>query len=292
MIKVAIYGEVLHEKHHGSIGFFFEQLEDFDIEYVIFEKFYHLIKPFLNLKDNIKTFNRKTSLKKRKIQHLISIGGDGTMLNSFQFVLKTDISVFGINTGRLGFLSNISTDKVGWALKELRENRFFIKKRSVLQVHYQGLKKEQYAINEMTIHKQDTSSMLTIHARINDYFLNSYWADGVMVSTPTGSTAYSLSCGGPILMPGSKNFIITPIAPHNLAVRPMVYTDDKIIELQVESRSDKFMLTFDSRSVTLPTEKILYIKKAPFYLSLLKFEDYNYLNLLRSKLMWGADKRN
>jgi NAD+ kinase len=134
--------------------------------------------------------------------------------------------------------------------------------------------------------------MLTIHTILNNFKLNSYWADGVLISTPTGSTAYSLSCGGPIVMPGSDNFLITPIAPHNLAVRPLVYRDDKILKLDVESRSGNYLLAYDSHSITLSVDKKVTIKKAPFSINLLKFEDYNYLNMLRNKLMWGADKRN
>lgn len=292
MIKVAIYGEILDKKHHQAIQLFFEQMQVFKIKCVIFEKYKEIIDPIVSFKDGIKTYSSKSDLLKFDVDYLISIGGDGTMLNSFRLIFNTEIPVFGINTGRLGFLSNVSTDKVNWALKELIEGRFSDRLRSVLEINYTDQEEKLYAVNEVAIHKQDTSSMLTIHAKLNDVELTSYWADGVLVSTPTGSTAYSLSCGGPIVMPGSENFLVTPIAPHNLAVRPLVYRDDKILKLEVESRSDTFLLAYDSNSVTLSSNQKVSIKKAPFYIHLLKFEDYSYLNMLRNKLLWGADKRN
>lgn len=292
MIRVAIYGEVLDKKHHKAIQLFFEQMQVFKIECVIFEEYKKIIDSIVSFNDEIKTFGNKSELQTYNVDYLISIGGDGTMLNSFRLIFNTKIPIFGINTGRLGFLSNISTDKVNWALNELVAGRFTDRKRSVLEISYKGQKEKLYAVNEVAIHKQDTSSMLTIHAKLNNVELTSYWADGVLISTPTGSTAYSLSCGGPIVMPGSENFLVTPIAPHNLAVRPLVYRDDKILELEVESRSDKFLLAYDSNSITLSSDQMVSIKKAKFYIHLLKFEDYSYLNMLRSKLLWGADKRN
>ncbi|RLD25876.1 MAG: NAD kinase [Bacteroidetes bacterium] len=292
MIKVAIYGEILDKKHHQAIQLFFEQMQVFKIECVIFEKYKEIIDPIVSFKGDIKTFSNKSDLETFNVNYMISIGGDGTMLNSFRLLFNTEIPVFGINTGRLGFLSNVSTDRVNWALNELVAGRFSNRIRSVLEINCSGQDEKLYAVNEVAIHKQDTSSMLTIHAKLNDVELTSYWADGVLISTPTGSTAYSLSCGGPIVMPGSENFLVTPIAPHNLAVRPLVYRDDKILKLEVESRSDKFLLAYDSNSITLSSDQMVSIKKAPFYIHLLKFEDYSYLNMLRSKLMWGADKRN
>ncbi len=292
MIKVAIYGEILDKKHHKAIQMFFEQMKIFNIECVIFEKYKEIISTLVSISDGVKTFKNKTDLQTYDVDYLISIGGDGTMLNSFRLLFNTKIPVFGINTGRLGFLSNVSTDRVNWALNELIAGRFTNRSRSVLEINYNGQDETLFAVNEVAIHKQDTSSMLTIHTKLNDVELASYWADGVLISTPTGSTAYSLSCGGPIVMPGSENFLVTPIAPHNLAVRPLVYRDDKILELDVESRSDKFLLAYDSNSIALSSDQKVTIKKAPFYIHLLKFDDYSYLNMLRNKLMWGVDKRN
>ncbi len=292
MVRIAIYGEALSEKHYSFIKEFFKLLDEHSFEYIIYKKFKDSIESIVEIKKEVGVFSHSKELVENSIQCVISIGGDGTMLNSFQFVLKTSILVFGFNTGRLGFLSNVTTEQVSWALNELALDRYESEERSVLEIQPQDSPIPYYAFNEVTIHKQDTSSMLTIHTMIDKDFVNSYWADGVIVSTPTGSTAYSLSCGGPILMPKSNNLMITPIAPHNLNVRPIVFSDDKAIKLRVESRSGNFLLAMDSNSITLSTDQEVFVKQASFSLKLLKFSDYNYFNMLRSKLMWGVDKRN
>lgn len=292
MKRIAIYGEAIDVKHFDFIKELFQKLESYSFHYIIFEKYKKHLDSIVALNDTLGVFNTSAELKENDIECLISVGGDGTMLNSFQYVLKTDIYVFGFNTGRLGFLSNVSTEQVDWALSELASNSFKSMNRSVLEINYDGCDKPHYAVNELTIHKQDTSSMITIHTKVDDEFVNSYWADGIIVSTPTGSTAYSLSCGGPIVMPHSNNFMLTPIAPHNLNVRPLVFSDEMDIELRVESRSDTFLLAMDSSSIALSVEQKVFVRKADFYLRLLKLSDYNYFNTLRSKLMWGLDKRN
>lgn len=292
MKRIAIYGEVIDEKHYDFIERYFALLNSMSFEYVVDSKYAKLLKDLLDIDFGDAIFSNRSELVKRKIDCIISIGGDGTMLNSFRLIFNSNMKVVGINTGRLGFLSNVSTDQVEWVMSELAEDRFMIKERSVLEITIEDRKKSYYAVNEVTIHKQDTASMLTIHTRIDEDFVNSYWADGVIVCTPTGSTAYSLSCGGPILMPGSNNFMITPIAPHNLTVRPIVFSDEKAVKLNVESRSGKFLLAMDSTSIALSVTQEVFVKKADFVISLLKFSDYNYFNTLRSKLMWGADKRN
>jgi NAD+ kinase len=292
MKRVAIYGEAIDKKHFEFIRELFLKLRAYSFEYIVFEKYKQHLDTIVELKDSLGTFNNSKDLESHDIDCLISIGGDGTMLNSFQYVVKTAIYVFGFNTGRLGFLSNVSTEQVDWALSELASDRFKSMNRSVLEIKYDGSDKVHYAINEVVIHKQDTSSMITINTKVDDAFVNSYWADGIIVSTPTGSTAYSLSCGGPIVMPHSNNFMLTPIAPHNLNVRPLVFSDEMAVELSVKSRSDTFLLAMDSSSVPLTVKQKVYVKKADFYLKLLKLSDYDYFNTLRSKLMWGADKRN
>jgi NAD+ kinase len=292
MNRVAIYGELIEQKHFDFIRELFQKLKANSFSYIIYKEYKKKLVSIVEMDESLGVFTKEEDLVKADIEVLISIGGDGTMLNSFQFVLHTDIFVFGFNTGRLGFLANVSTNEVNWTLDELSENRFTSRNRSVLEIEYSGCDKPFYAVNEVTIHKQDTSSMITIHTKIDEDFVNVYWADGVIVSTPTGSTAYSLSCGGPILMPRSNNLMITPIAPHNLNVRPLVFSDDMSVELSVESRSETFLLAMDSHSVPLSTKQTIYVRKADFYLHLLKFSNYNYFNTLRSKLMWGVDKRN
>lgn len=292
MNRVAIYSETLDKKHYDFIKELFDKMDEYGFQYLIYGKYKSKIDSIVSFKNSLGEFNEASELVDNNIECLISIGGDGTMLNSFQFVLKTTIYVFGFNTGRLGFLSNVSTEQVDWAMSELASDRYVSKERSVLEIKYEGCDEAHYAVNEVTIHKQDTSSMITIHTRVDEEFVNSYWADGLIVSTPTGSTAYSLSCGGPILMPQSNNFMLTPIAPHNLNVRPVVFSDEMSIELGVESRSETYLLAMDSSSIALSTSQSVSVKKADFYLKLLKLSDYNYFNTLRSKLMWGVDKRN
>ena len=292
MNRIAIYGEALDEKHFDFIKELFSKMDGYGFEYLIYSKYKAKLSPIVNFKNSLGEFSDASELLDHKIECLISIGGDGTMLNSFQYVLETDIYVFGFNTGRLGFLSNVSTEQVDWALSELAADRYRGKDRAVLEIKYEGCDKAHYAVNEVTIHKQDTSSMITIHTRVDDEFVNSYWADGLIVSTPTGSTAYSLSCGGPILMPQSNNFMLTPIAPHNLNVRPVVFSDEMDVELSVESRSGTYLLAMDSSSIALSVSQSVRVKKADFYLRLLKLSDYNYFNTLRAKLNWGVDKRN
>jgi NAD+ kinase len=292
MKRIAIYGEAINEKHFDFFRELFQKLKEYSFEYIVFEKYKDKVVEIVDLDPSTVTFRKASELVEHGIECLISIGGDGTMLNSFHYVLGTDIYVFGFNTGRLGFLSNVSTEQVDWALSELAADRFKGMNRAVLEINYEGAEKPHYAVNEVTIHKQDTSSMITIHTKVNEEFVNSYWADGIIVSTPTGSTAYSLSCGGPIVMPHSNNLMLTPIAPHNLNVRPLVFSDEMDIKLRVESRSDTFLLAMDSCSIALSVSQVVSVKKAAFYLKLLKLSDYNYFNTLRTKLNWGADKRN
>lgn len=292
MKRIAIYGEAIDVKHFDFIRELFQKLKDYSFNYIVYEKYKLQLEAIVELDDELAVFTKSSELIDHGIECLISIGGDGTMLNSFQYVLKSDIYVFGFNTGRLGFLSNVSTEQVDWALSELASNKFKSMNRTVLEIKYDGCKKPHYAVNEVTIHKQDTSSMITIDTKVDEEFVNSYWADGVIVSTPTGSTAYSLSCGGPIVMPHSNNLMLTPIAPHNLNVRPLVFSDEMSVELKAQSRSDTFLLAMDSSSITLTVDQKVYVRKADFYLRLLKLSDYNYFNTLRSKLMWGLDKRN
>jgi NAD+ kinase len=225
---------------------------------------------------------------------MISIGGDGTFLDSITFIRDSGMPVVGINAGTLGFLSNISKDEIDYAIDEIIAGNFTLDKRAMLSIETKMnlFEDANVALNDLTIHKYDSSSMITIHVYLNDEFLNSYWSDGLIISTPTGSTAYSLSCGGPIITPGSGNFVINPVAPHNLNVRPVVIPDDNIITIKVEGRSGKFLVSLDSKSETVSDSTTLSIKKADFHLNLIRLNSQNFLSTLRNKLMWGLDKRN
>jgi NAD+ kinase len=227
------------------------------------------------------------------VECLISIGGDGTILDTLTMVQDTMIPVMGINTGRLGFLSSISKEDVSRALEALREGQYSLDKRTLIKLDTTRnlFGDVNYALNELTIHKKDSSSMIIIHTYLNGEYLNSYWADGLIIATPTGSTGYSLSCGGPIVMPQSGNFVITPIAPHNLNVRPIVVSDKFVISLEVEGRSQYFLASLDSRSVTIDASIQLAVRKAEFSMNLIRLNNENFLGMLRNKLMWGHDLR-
>ena len=225
---------------------------------------------------------------------LISIGGDGTILDTITAIGDSEIPIVGFNTGRLGFLANNAKEEAKQIVEMLLKSDYDLEQRSLLSLETDDklFGKNNFALNELTVHKKDSASMMTIHTYINDEYLNSYWADGLIIATPTGSTAYSLSCGGPILIPQSKNFVINPIAPHNLSARPIIVPDDVEIKLRIEGREDEFLATLDSRSRTISNETELKIVKSKFGINLVKFEGQNFYNTIRNKLLWGMDKRN
>ncbi|MDG1518193.1 MAG: NAD kinase [Flavobacteriales bacterium] len=225
---------------------------------------------------------------------LICLGGDGSILDSLSIVRNSNVPVFGINTGRLGFLSSISTEDVQNPLEEIFAGNINSERRSILKLstksnHFGDI---NYALNEVTVHKKDSSSMMIIHAYVNDKFLNSYWADGLIISTPTGSTGYNLSCSGPIVMPGSDVFIITPIAPHNLNVRPLIIPDHKKITLKLEGRDDEFLVALDARSEPIKIDEELVIEHGEYYMNVVRASDHSFFSTIRNKLNWGLDNRN
>ncbi len=292
-MRIAIYGRTTHDNTSEYIQLLFHKLNEYKVEIVIYEPFYNYIRQKLQLSGNIKTFEAHTDLH-GKVDTMLSLGGDGTFLETLAFVRNSGIPVLGINTGRLGFLANVAKSEINDAIEALINKRFTIEKRSLLSVtEPKGVFGEVcYGLNELTVLKKDTSAMITIHAYINGDYLNSYFADGLIIATPTGSTAYSLSCGGPLVMPGSENFVITPIAPHNLNVRPLVISDNNIITLKVEGRSPHFLVTLDSRSEVLKSSTEIIIQKADFYANLIKLENQSFFTTIRNKLLWGLDKRN
>ena len=225
---------------------------------------------------------------------LISVGGDGTILDTITAIGDSEIPIVGFNTGRLGFLANNAKEEAKQIVEMLLRGDYELEQRSLLSLKTDDklFGNNNFALNELTVHKKDSSSMMTIHTYINNEYLNSYWADGLIIATPTGSTAYSLSCGGPILIPQSKNFVINPIAPHNLSARPIIVPDDVEIKLRIEGREDEFLATLDSRTRTISNDTDLKIVKSKFYINLVKFEGQNFYNTIRNKLLWGIDKRN
>lgn len=292
-MKIAIYGRTTDDNTSEYIQLLFSKLSEYKSELYVHEAFYHFLKQKIRLSDAVKTFKSNTDINE-KIDCMLSLGGDGTFLETVTLVQHSNIPVLGINTGRLGFLANVAKTEIQEAITALFEKKFTIEKRSMLCVSNpkELFGEINYGLNELTVLKKDSSSMITIHAYINGEFLNSYFADGLIIATPTGSTAYSLSCGGPLVMPGSENFVITPIAPHNLNVRPFVISDNNIITLKVEGRSKNYLVSLDSRTQTIDDSIEITIKKAPFYLNLIKLENQSFFDTMRKKLLWGLDKRN
>jgi NAD+ kinase len=293
-MKIAVYGRVFNEKYDESVKELFNILNRKNAELIIYSQFHTFLKERINLSsDYAQTFSQHSDIRDAA-DIMLSIGGDGTLLDTLKFVRDSAIPVLGINTGRLGFLSTVSLSELEESIDLILNKQFEISQRNLLRLEsainlFNG---ENFALNELTVHKKDSASMMTIHAYLNDEYLNTYWADGLIVSTPTGSTAYSLSCGGPIIIPGSENFIITPIAPHNLNVRPIVLPSNNTIRLKLEGRSKQFLVALDSRTETIDSSVELVIKKESFKLNLIRLPHQNFSSTLRNKLMWGMDLRN
>ncbi|OQX74615.1 MAG: NAD kinase [Bacteroidetes bacterium 4484_249] len=292
-MKIAIFGKSLPEENKDYIRQLFQKLESVGVSLIIYEPFYKKLKKYIPLKPGISVFNDHNGLN-GDIDFLFSIGGDGTLLDTITFVHNSGIPILGINLGRMGFLSSVSKEKIGQAVDQLLNGRFKLDQRTLLMLETRNnlFGELNYALNELTVYKKDPFSMLKIQAYVNDEFLNSYWADGLIVATPTGSTAYSLSNGGPIILPRSQNFVITPIATHNLTVRPIVIPDNSEIKIKVVGRIKEFFVSLDSRSEAVDSSVELTVKKENFNINLIRLEDEKYFKTIRDKLMWGLDIRN
>jgi NAD+ kinase len=293
MMKAAIYSRIMEEEQRNNVQVFFDELEKQRIQPVIFNQFYEQIKTSIQLPPDTAIFSVSEDLNS-EIEFVISLGGDGTLLDTVTLVRDKNISIIGINFGRLGFLASIGKDEVKMAVQAIARRSFVTDKRTLihLDADLPLFGHVPYALNEFSLHKRDTASMIKIHTYLNGEFLNTYWADGVILATPTGSTGYSLSCGGPIVFPDSKSFVITPVAPHNLNVRPLIVPDDNIISFEVESRSESIICSLDSRREIVGKNVSLAVKKESFSLSLIRLSENSFLQTLHNKLTWGLDKRN
>jgi NAD+ kinase len=292
-MRIALYGSPFDNSKSKYIQHLVHKLEQENISICIENQFFDFLEEQISFKKAVTSFDNHQELKERA-DVLLSIGGDGTLLNTITLVRDSGIPVLGINTGRLGFISSISTDQIDSAINQLLKGNYDIQERTLLQLESENnlFGDTNIALNEVTILKKDTSSMIQIHAYLDDVYLNSYWADGLIISTPTGSTGYSLSCGGPIILPGTDNFIISPIAAHNLNVRPLVVSDKNIIRLKVDEREELALVALDSRSRAIDPSLVLTIRKADFKIKLIRLEDQSFISTMREKLMWGKDKRN
>lgn len=293
MTKVAVYGKKFKGESSEAISTFFKILEKNNIDTIVFDQLLPMLTKAAIDSSGFTTFSTPEEITP-DIKFLFSIGGDGTFLETIKFVKEYNIPVAGINTGRLGFLASISANEIEIAVSSILSGLYKIEERVLLQLTSNNklFADQNYALNELTIHKKDTSAMITIHTYLNDEYLNSYWADGVIVATPTGSTAYSLSVGGPIVLPNSENFIIAPIAPHTLTVRPIVIPDASKLRFKVEGRSKTFLASLDHRSASFSATTTLEVSKADFTVKIIKLENQSFFSTLRAKLMWGIDKRN
>lgn len=289
----AVYGKTFGQDFYQSIKDFFDILLKEGTDIIIYKPFKQFLESGPDYSPRVKgLFNSHIDLPDNT-DMIFSIGGDGTFLETVSLVRDKKIPIVGINSGRLGFLATISQEKLLGSLDTILSKKFSIEERTLLKLDFPGAKKEDfnYALNEVSIEKAG-STMITIHTYVNGEFLNSYWADGLIISTPTGSTAYSLSVGGPIVIPGSNDIIVSPISPHNLTVRPLVIPDEDELTLRVEGRDEKYIASVDSRSVLLSNKTEIRVKRAEFKIKILKLEGHSYYSTLRNKLMWGVDKRN
>ena len=294
-MKVAVFGRFYNETTTTSVERLFDYLLLKNADAYIETEFFNLIKKEAPNFADYKSFKTFDTLDK-SFDFLVSVGGDGTILRAITFVKDMGIPIVGINTGRLGFLATIQVNQIEKAIQNIIDGKYKISERSLLSIETSPENEEinalNFALNEIAISRKNTTSMITVETRLNNEYLTSYWSDGLIISTPTGSTGYSLSCGGPVITPDANSLVLTPIAPHNLSARPLVIPDSTEIELRVSGREDNFLVSLDSRIATLHNSAIIKIKKASFTIKMVELHEESFLDTLRKKLLWGEDKRN
>ncbi len=293
-MKVGIYGQTNIETTIYYIKILVDTLTEYNTTIVFEKNIYNYYKKQYNSK-SFETFSGYEDLND-SFDLFYSVGGDGTFLRSITFIRDLEIPIIGINTGRLGFLATIQKENIHEAVAEIMLNNYTLRERSLLCVNTdnknKALNEFNFALNEIAISRKNTASMITVKAYLDDEYLNTYWSDGLIISTPTGSTGYSLSCGGPILSPTSKNIVLTPIAPHSLSVRPLVIPEETKIELKIGSRTNKAFISLDSRITTISNSDTIFIKKCNFTVKTILLKEQSFIKTLREKLLWGEDKRN
>lgn len=293
-MQVVIYSKLAKEKDLPHIQRLFDALHEEEITAYVYGPYLDQLKGHIQFPGHVGVFEGYVDFSIKKFDFFIALGGDGTILNAVTLVRDAPVPIVGINLGRLGFLASIEKRRIPEAIASLKKGRYTITERGLiyLESNLPLFGDIRFALNDCTLLKRDTSSMITIHTFINGAYLNSYWADGIIVATPTGSTGYSLSCGGPIIFPDSGNFVITPVAPHNLNVRPVVISDDAVISFEVEGRAENFLCTLDSRFETITSAHHLAVRKNDFSVKIVQLQDYGFLETIRDKLTWGIDSRN
>lgn len=292
-MKIALFGKNFADDRFTYFQQLIDKLKLSDITIAIYSPFYEFVRSRAVFAETPEVFGTYRELD-RNTDFLFSVGGDGTMLDAITLIRDSGIPIIGINLGRMGFLSSISKTEIGNAIDAVLEGNYTCEERALLSVETSDnlFGDLNYALNEFTINKKDSGSMVLVHVFVNDLLLNSYWADGLIVATPTGSTAYSLSCNGPIITPESENFVITPIAAHNLTVRPVVIPDKSVIKIIVDGRMTQYLASLDSRSVVIQSSAEVLVRKASFTVKLVQPRNYNFFTTIRQKLLWGQDIRN
>lgn len=293
-MQVIVFSKQYKPKDLPAIQALFDALADQNISTYVFAPYLDQIRSVVQFKRDVGVFESYRDFSIKRFDCCITLGGDGTILDAVTYIRNSQTPILGINLGRLGFLATIDRTKIAETIAKLRRGMYQVEDRQTLYLesNLPLFGDIPFALNDFTILKRDTSSMIIIHTFVNGSYLNSYWADGIIVSTPTGSTGYSLSCGGPVIFPGSGNFVITPVAPHNLNVRPIVISDDAVISFDIEGRAENFLCTLDSRFETITAAHQLAVRKNQFSIRLIAFQDSNFLDTLRTKMLWGQDARN
>ena len=284
-MKFALFTKLDSNENNDHIFSVFKSLDKHQLDYDVDSQSFDLISKLDNYNGGF-NFSKVEKLS-NEYDFVISIGGDGTILRSANEIGELSIPIIGLNKGRLGFLANSPIEIIDSIIEKITNSNYRISERTIIQVEFEG--KTKNALNEISISRKNTTSLITIDTKLNDQYLNTYWADGLIISTPTGSTGYSLSCGGPIIMPDSKNLVLTPIAPHNLNARPLVISDNKQIEISINGRENEYFVSADSQIFSVNIDSKINISKAPYFLKMVEFEEDSYINTLREKLMWGKD---
>ena len=295
MKKVAVFGQTYTVNADKEIKTLLKSLEDHNVVIFLEKNFYDALNEQQHLNKKYPTFSKFEDLNS-SFDLFFSIGGDGTMLRTVTYVRDLNIPILGVNTGRLGFLANVNKEEIKESIDLLVAGNYSIQERTLLSIQMtppiKDFEEFPFALNEITIARKNTTTMIGVETYLNDEYLTNYWADGLIIATPTGSTGYSLSCNGPVVSPNSKNLVLTPIAPHNLNARPMVIPDNTAIQLKVDSREKDFQVSLDSRITSVPRETKIFIKKSPFRIKTVIPSNQSFLTTLRTKLLWGEDTRN
>lgn len=293
-MKVAIYGRITDRSLPPVLQGLFDKLDKNGCELLAGKEYLGYLEENFRLGKKKKGLDDFNDIR-GQADFLLSLGGDGTLLETIAFVRNSGIPILGINIGRLGFLAGVTVEEaVEHAVERLKARKFTIDKRTLLKLETNRdlFGDVNYALNEFTVQRAASSAMITVHASVNGEFLNSYWADGLIIATPTGSTAYSLSCGGPLMVPDARSFVITPLSPHNLNVRPLIVPEDSVIHLKVEGRSPQYLATLDARTESFTADVEFTIRKEDFKISLVRFGEQHFFQTIRQKLIWGYDARN